>query len=114
VSAHYLVVEPWESDAEDLIQVEHPSNCPAIVTHAGDGEHPDVVEPNCAVGFYIGEYGVGEYFTHADDPDGLGGGEPVKVGRHEIEAWHVVHPAGPWGATEYDAGVRLVDQDPVR
>jgi hypothetical protein len=109
MSGHYLVVQPWEADVDDLIEVEHPVDCPTIVRYEGDGDHPDAVDLNCAVGFYIGEYGVSEYFTHADDPDGPGGGEPVGVGRHEIEAWHVVHPGGPWGATEHDAGVRLVE-----
>jgi hypothetical protein len=112
---HYIVVEPWEPDVDpdELIQVEHPADCPTIVRYAGDGEHPDVVELNCDVGFYVGEHGLSEYFVHADDEDANDYAERVGPGRHEIEAWHVTHPGGPWGATEYDAGLRLAEPDGV-
>lgn len=114
--AHFLVVHPWDSEAEpsDLIEVEHPPGCPTVMQYEGDDEHPGVVVENCAVGFYINEHGLSEYFGHADDPDRddrFSFPEWVGPGRHEIEAWHEVHPGGPWGPTEYDAGIRLADQE---
>ncbi len=100
---HYLVVAPFDPESdESLLDVEHPPGCPEV--NRGTDEHPVMVE-NCAVGFWIEQYGISEYFEHADD-DGAGVVEPVPEGRHEIEAWHREY-RGPH-ATEYGAGLRLV------
>lgn len=106
---HFLVVAPFDPDDDtDRFDVEHPDDCPRLVVDRGPDGEPVTVE-NCAVGFYIGEYGVTEYFCHIDDVDGDRGQEKVAPGRHEIEAWHEVHRHPEY--TEYDAGVRLVPQD---
>lgn len=102
---HWLVVLPWEDDCPDLLQVEHPDDCPVV--DLGEGG----LELGCAVEFYVGEYGLEEYFVHVDDEDAFNYDYTDKVapGRHAIEYWEVRHPAGPWGPAEYDAGLRLVE-----
>lgn len=111
MSAHFLVVEPWDPDGEpgDLLSVEHPADCPSeIVDHSPSGP---IVALTCAVQYHIDGEGLDYTFAHADDPGAPPGVERVAPGRHEIEAWSWVTPGGPWGPTEYDGGLRLAEPD---
>lgn len=39
-------------------------------------------------------------------------GTPIThPGIFKIESWHDVSPGGPWGPTEYDGGIGLVEED---
>jgi hypothetical protein len=101
---HFLVVAPFDPEnGDDLLSVEHPPDCPTLVIDRDPDGNPVTVE-NCAVGFYVDQYGISEYFEHADD--GADVVQPVPVGRHEIEAWHEIHRGFDY--VEHSAGLRLV------
>jgi len=102
---HWLVVREWDPEDPDVMDVEHPDDCPRVDLGEGGWEY------GCAFEFYIGEYGYSQYFVHVDDEDAFGYEYTDKIapGRHAIEYWDVRHPAGPWGGAEWDAGIRLAE-----
>ena len=111
MSAHFLVVHPWDEDAEpsDLIEVEHAADCPTEVLdwRAPDGQ--PVTAYNCAVQFCLDDCGLDEWFVHADAPPVHGRHvERVSPGRHEIEAWDIRYQTEC--GVEYDGGLQLVER----
>lgn len=108
---HWLVVGEFDADP---FEIEHPDGCPQSVRYEGSHGHPDLYDYDCAVGVMLADAGIDMYFQHADDPDeGDPQSDRVAAGRHAIEEWIEIHPGGPWGATEYSAGIRLADVQDV-
>jgi hypothetical protein len=104
---HVLVVEPFDPESDDWYDVEHLDDCPRRDLEG----LPGAWEYACGVEFYLGEEGIGSYWHHADDPDCFADWtDALKPGRYKIEVWHKRHPGGPWGAEEWDGGLRLVEE----
>lgn len=108
MSSHVLVVGPFDPDDDiDRFDVEHPVDCP--VEHLGPPEHPYCIH-TCGVGYHIEATGIAEWFIHADDPAPAGRYQiRVPTGRHGVETWSEMRPAGPWGPAEWDGGIELAD-----
>lgn len=105
-SPHFLIVGPFDPDDEtDRFDVEHPADCPA-----SDRQDGFYVDYDCEVAMHVEHEGIDTYFIHADDPAKGWDQDRVTTGRHEIEAWSIRHPAGPWGSEEWSAGLRLVEE----
>ena len=98
---HVLVVaDEWDEDGG--VEVVHPADCPREVTDAGYWFFV------CAVGQMESDMGLDANFVHQDNPDPFYRAARLASGRYEIEPWFETHPGGPWGPTEYSAGLRLV------
>jgi hypothetical protein len=100
---HVLHVEPFDPDDDtDRFTIAHPGRCATL-------------DMPCHVGHYEDDVCLTSYFRHADDPDPLDIGLPVVgVGEHLIEGYTYQTCAnGPWGAAEWDGGLRLVDPLPA-
>ena len=100
---HVLHVEPFDPDDDtDRFTIEHPTRC-------------GLLDLMCHVGHYEGDCAITEFFRHADDPDPFDKHLPaVGVGKHLIEGYTVQTRAnGPWGAAEWNGGLRLVGSLPA-
>lgn len=99
-SEHYLVVHAAVADTDPDWSIEHTAVCPQYEIWDG------VFDYSCSVGRHITEAGLDAFGTFGEWPEQI----PKIPGRYPIEAWFEEYYSHYYGATEYDAGLRIIEE----
>lgn len=93
---HKLVVHSFDPDEGPDYEIEHFPDCPQYTVY----HDPTVTAYDCAVGFEEINAGLMDALDLKE----------IAPGTYTVERWEEVYPGGPWGSTEYDAGLCFVEE----